>query len=769
MSSNTNGQKPIQRAISNEASESAGIVVMPYDDSHAQASLAQQLQRQVEPTPDSKTTEEEEAGAGGVISRTNEFRSALGPTMLESIALAGMELSKSVERRARDLYRNKFPLLTSRFEKKCNDCGTEFDTDEIEQCDVCGSVDLREPDAKQRTEARQFFREVNKEGQSLQELYQSLAHDGGRLGGWVHLVRHNYGVLNGEVVSEPQELVRADPKRIKPVVDKDGRIGNHWYACPIHRDEYDAEPGTCEHCSAEKREVFFAETESVRVSGQASVKSVFFENEVIDYAAFNERLSGHDWLSPVEQLWKRQAILEWMNSYAAAFFDDKNTDRYPGRLLILHTSNKNAVEKQLAEAQDEREQDPYSNGVLYNELPRDGGGGGDDAQVIDLMNENLIGQQPELKKEFKSDIRSVYGQVDVQDSELEDAGGLNNEGLQLSVRDDYLASEHQSLRDGPLQKLMRVLGFDDWEIRFVPVDQPDDPPAPSDVVNAAATAEQAGISYAIEDGQFRVADTDGVREPGGEPDAEGGDEPAMFGDSRDEIDLGVARESIRQAIENVDAAGAAKATHHLEAQHEDLFGPFGEHATEQQLTQQFRDPDFADDEDVPEFAEELIDRAVAGQAITPPQDFSDRQARILNNVVADSLTQRQGWSLESINNRLAAAVPDVSKDTRRNITVNAVQDVVNAAVELGYVIEGNLDEREFYYAGPDHPTICEHCRDLLQETNPGYGGDPVPLQELRDMIQQKADQHFDGIDVQGGKMHISCKHRVSENRDARRE
>ena len=40
MSSDTNGQKPIQRAISNEASESAGIVVMPYDDSHAQASLA---------------------------------------------------------------------------------------------------------------------------------------------------------------------------------------------------------------------------------------------------------------------------------------------------------------------------------------------------------------------------------------------------------------------------------------------------------------------------------------------------------------------------------------------------------------------------------------------------------------------------------------------------------------------------------------------------------------------------------------------------------
>jgi hypothetical protein len=315
----------IQNALKAEQDGESGLVIMPYDEEHSLQSLAQQLHKQVEPTPDASPDDDQDAG--GVIRRSNEFRSRLGPVMLESIGLAGMELSKANERRARDLYRNKFPLLVPAFERRCQQCEAEFDDDGLQECPVCGGTDLREPDPQQRSEARRFFETVNKEGQSLQELYQSLARDAGRQGGWVHLVRYNYGVINGELLQEPIELVRADPKRVKPVVDEDGRIGGYWWTCPIHRQESKSRaPGHCAQCGAEKREVFWAEVESVGRS--ASAKGLYFEDEVVDYAAFNERLSGHDWLSPVEHLWKRQAILEWMNSYAAAFFDDQNTDRY---------------------------------------------------------------------------------------------------------------------------------------------------------------------------------------------------------------------------------------------------------------------------------------------------------------------------------------------------------------------------------------------------------------------------------------------------------
>ncbi len=87
----------------------------------------------------------------------------------------------------------------------------------MHECPKCGG-ETDDPDPAQKAEAKAFFRRVNKEGQSLSELYQELAKDAGRLGGWVHIVRYNYGNPFGVLMKEPVELKRADPKRLKPVV-----------------------------------------------------------------------------------------------------------------------------------------------------------------------------------------------------------------------------------------------------------------------------------------------------------------------------------------------------------------------------------------------------------------------------------------------------------------------------------------------------------------------------------------------------------------------
>jgi len=57
------------------------LIVGAYDDSDATQSLAQQLQKQVEPTPDPDSDSEDDMGTGGVIRRSNEFRARLTPAM----------------------------------------------------------------------------------------------------------------------------------------------------------------------------------------------------------------------------------------------------------------------------------------------------------------------------------------------------------------------------------------------------------------------------------------------------------------------------------------------------------------------------------------------------------------------------------------------------------------------------------------------------------------------------------------------------------------
>lgn len=502
----TESDSPIANALRIDGQgDGEAAYLLPYTETLARESALQGLSKKVEPTPDPAPDADEQTDrAGGIVSRANEFRSQLGPIALESLALHGMELSKAIGRRSDELYRNEFPRLVPAFTRKCEDCGAEFDR-EADVCEECGAP-TREPSPRQKTEAEAFFDSVNKEDQSLTELYKFLARDGGRLGVWLHVVTKRYAVLRGEVFEEPVELVRGDPKRIKPVVDENGRIGGHWWACPLHRDPSDLanEPGHCEECGADLREVYFAD-------------------EVITHAPFEPRLAGLDGLSPVVGIWLKQAILRWMDLYAAGFYDQNNTNRYPGKLLLVHTSNKQAFEKQLDQAQDEQDEDPYAQGIIYNEVPPGMEQSADKAQVIDMMADQLRGQSDALRSDYKSDIRSVYGLTDAQDSDLEEAGGLNNEGLQLEINDRDKAAAHQELRSGPLDKLMRILGFDDWEISFVPPEREEEELSTLERVRAASIAEQNGISYQIEDGCISLVDTDGPIDP--EPAQGGGTTP----------------------------------------------------------------------------------------------------------------------------------------------------------------------------------------------------------------------------------------------------
>jgi len=788
---------------SNDGADNVGS----YSEQFAFQSALAGLSKQVEPTPDPSGDDQAEHGGGGIVNRANEFRSKLTPVMMESLALHGMEISKANQTRAEELYRNTFPHFEPRFTRKCTECGTEFD-DDLETCDECGAA-TREPSQRQRTKAEHFFDSVNKEGQSLRSLYKFLSRDGGRLGVWLHIIKKRYGVWRGQVFEEVLELVRGDPKRIKPVVDENGRIGGHWWACPVHRGpdiKPEQEPGRCEECGAELREVYYAEVDDI---SDSKPKKVFFEEEVITYAGFEPRLGGHDGLSPVSQIWLKQAILRWMDVYAAGYYDQENTNRYPGRLALLHTSNKQAVEKQLEQAQDEQDEDPYAEGFVYNEVPRDMDASADKAQVLDMMSDEILGQSDQLKKDYKSDIRSVYGLTDVQDSELEDAGGLNNEGLQLAVNDRDKAAVQQELRDGPLQKLMDVLGFDDWQLKFVPPEAPEDETSTLDTARAAAELQQADIPFRIEDGRIELVDTDGtaggatgaddgdgtadtdtdtgtgiqVTEENAEllqkvgnwlkvnegrallglpPDeSETGDDygaPGRVGAQSDDIeppgggglpDLGDESEAINAAIQDI---------HSL---HEELlWGPTDPGKIEQQAA----DPFWAEDEAMPEFVQELIEEALnAGVVYARDYKATGVNGEVVEEFFREKLDQPQGWSIRSLAEDFADRF-DISFERAVETLRTQLTTVLNEAREQGYRQQGDVDDRDFKWLGPSDERTTRACQWLKEQTDPDHGGEPRSLDELQDLVEEANDRF---VDHQGREWapHINCRHTFVEHFD----
>jgi hypothetical protein len=551
------------------------MFAMPYSEELARRSVEDGLstKTETEADPDDRegetpTPAADRQGYGsereaGPVRRFNDVFTDLGSVQLEAMGLDGSEVANATSTLRDEMYRSRFPIVQARYSVKCEDdeCGTEYDR-EMEFCLECARAEMiedgirspptdpeeipdgyrdhpvRPPDPSQKREAERKAESVNKEGQSLRDVMKMAEDDQSRLGISTLVIKRDYAVAAGDtsvfgagdvIYDEPDEVVRGDPKRVVPVVDENGRVGNWKYTCPVHREDaltthqnYEDGHTRCEHCGADLREVYFVELEGTSARQSAGVDKYFFDNEVVTWARYYPRLHGLDGLSPVHHVWLKQAILHWMDIYGAAYYDPES-DRYPNKFMVVHTTNPQAWEKQFEKAEEETRENPYNEQILMNEYSGESNST-PEVQVIDLMNDELLGQDQQLKDQFKQDIRANWGVTNIFDSELGDAGGLNNEGLQMEVTDRSIASAMHDTVSGPLDELSKHLGIDDYIYEFVPpVD--DDVEELEQHIRVGEKAADAGLDASFEDNTVEVADGDFEA---GEDD--GGGLADLFGD-----------------------------------------------------------------------------------------------------------------------------------------------------------------------------------------------------------------------------------------------
>lgn len=700
--------------------DGGALFAVPHDgDADFAAPITKQLSASTE-SPAPRSESGGTTGDGGVAPRITDRFTPIGGSALRRIMLSGGESAEAIRTRRDELYRNAFPRIEPRYTLKCDDCESEFDTDH-DECPACGSTDLSKPDPAEKRRAKRLFESVNAAGQSLRDIAKRAEEDQWTAGVSTLILTHDYyqaqgGDLyrEGEIYrEEPTGLHRADPFALRPVIDEDGQPGGVWWACPIHRDDMHDSGGECEMCGAERREVHFVEEQG------RDDRTPYFRNEVVTWAYPQPRLHGLDGVAPSVHIWLKQAILQMMDRYAGAFYDPE-ADRLPNQFMILHTSNPDQWEDEVAKARSDEDQ--YRSPMFTNEYsPQDTAQ--PEVQVIDAMPDELLGQSEETKKAFKKDIRQAFGISDAHDSELDDAGGLNNEGLQLEVVDRSLASQMNDYREGWLDTLMKRLGFDGWRISFLP-ERAADPKALQENLKAAAFVAQAGGRANIVDGQLQVDDfevnldesndpptLDGAGNlPGVEPEPEG----PLFG-----ADMGDA----------TDVTTAAKLLEDMSA------GIHGTDAVEQKGA-----PVYATRDDIPPNVQNRIEKAIR---TTDFSDISTMGASNAQDVFLKSMTQPQGWSIESIARNLRKTTEGMDMDTARVIARDKSALVVNNAREEAVAeLEQGVDEQVLHYwDGPLDGNQTDMCEWLTKKTHPERGGNPVPMNELK-ALQRKAIERF---------------------------
>lgn len=174
-------------------------------------------------------------------------------------------------------------------------------------------------------------------------------------------------------------------------------------------------------------------------------------------------------------------------------------------------------------------------------------------------------------------------------------------------------------------------------------------------------------------------------------------------------------------------------------------------------------------DDVPEFVREgVLESIDRGAVFRQFQTLPGRLRETLENVLRDSLTQPQGWSLDSITDRLGDAFPGVDKDDLETVARTETTSVLNEAREVGYQERPDSDRFKFYWQGPQDTRTTQLCEDLKIATGQASGtpetnfttmpGEATDMSTLVTLQREASDHHFPDLQFRRHVPHINCRH-----------
>jgi len=173
--------------------------------------------------------------------------------------------------------------------------------------------------------------------------------------------------------------------------------------------------------------------------------------------------------------------------------------------------------------------------------------------------------------------------------------------------------------------------------------------------------------------------------------------------------------------------------------------------------------------DVPQFAIENLREAIFTDAVFSQFDtLPSDQIMQLRNYLEEELTDGR-WNMDGIANRLQDLDGNLTQDEAERIARTETQSIVANAREIGYEKRGDGDDL-YYWVGSIDDRTTEACKWLIggssesaiggsfDGTNPNYGGNPVTMEELSDLVEEAAEKDPDiNTEARQWTPHINCR------------
>jgi len=317
---------------------------------------------------------------------------------------------------------------------------------------------------EQKVEIENWLNKCNDNGQSFKEVCHELDKDLNWSDDAYLLCLKDYG-YNSEgviVVSEPKEFMRVHPLSIELQMDQSKRLGrfqegkdtnsNIAYFNPFNRnsltvDAYDKKTGK-QNLQAH-----------YRMTTESGFK-YYNSSEIMHKSAFNPSLTyGY---SPLFSLYQKVLVLMLQDSYIKKYYGD---DKPTKGLLVFNTANKTALMKTFDEIRQKTQKNPHG----VKPIIAESSDGRKPVEYIDMAKTLNEMQFTAQRDEYRQQIGAMYGVSPLFQNDMSTGGGLNNEGLQITVTNEVI-QERQQLFNNSFLKFMFVdnLGFTDWKVTVKP-------------------------------------------------------------------------------------------------------------------------------------------------------------------------------------------------------------------------------------------------------------------------------------------------------------
>lgn len=145
--------------------------------------------------------------------------------------------------------------------------------------------------------------------------------------------------------------------------------------------------------------------------------------------------------------------------------------------------------------------------------------------------------------------------------------------------------------------------------------------------------------------------------------------------------------------------------------------------------------------ETPEFVKDRIRDALLSDVIFSDIDsIRASQRDQLREFMLETLTS-DGWTVDELSDQIEQL--GVNPERADTIARTETASVLNRSREIGYQEKGQGDDM-FYWSGALDSRTTEACQWLINKTNPFEGGNPVRLNELKELIEE-APEHDDDM------------------------